>query len=376
MLAAQPSLFDSTRAPQESAHTLGLTAMFRTDPRRHDRIALKPRLSALRPAFVIVCSRATCLPRDTRADGRESCRRRYQRRSHDDAAVPAAPDDVDLRNQRAQSLPMFFVDAARGWSPRDVRLSRGRGCSSQNPFPLGEIAICESHSLLWCQPIRMTFRSDATHVLRNSQMKEPRSGKDSKQPRQPVSLKQLAEHLGLNPATVSVVLNDVPGRSIPQATRDRIKAAAKKMNYHPSLLARSLRNRRTLTIGILLPELGEGYHSQVMSGIGDQLISAGYFYFTAHHRHQKSLVEEYTRMFIGRGHRASSPLTLFWSILSPFPWSRSQVIGTSRASRTWCSITCAPPSLCSRTSIRSVTGRSHLCADSRSVPIPMSAGRA
>jgi LacI family transcriptional regulator len=117
----------------------------------------------------------------------------------------------------------------------------------------------------------------------------------------PVSLKQLAAKLGLNPATVSVVLNDVPGRSIPQVTRDRIKAMAKEMNYQPSLLARSLRNRRTLTIGILVPELGDGYHTQVMSGIGDQLITAGYFYFTAHHRHQKSLVEEYTRMFIGRG---------------------------------------------------------------------------
>jgi LacI family transcriptional regulator len=119
--------------------------------------------------------------------------------------------------------------------------------------------------------------------------------------RRPVSLKQLAAHLGLNPATVSVVLNDVPGRSIPQVTRDRIKAAAKQMNYQPSLLARSLRNRRTLTVGILVPELGDGYHTQVMSGIGDQLIRAGYFYFTAHHRHKKSLVEEYTRMFIGRG---------------------------------------------------------------------------
>jgi len=116
-----------------------------------------------------------------------------------------------------------------------------------------------------------------------------------------VSLKQVAAYLGLNPATVSVVLNDVPGRSIPQATRDRIKAAAKEMNYQPSLLARSLRNRRTLTIGILVPELGDGYHTQVMSGIGDQLISAGYFYFTAHHRHKQSLVDEYTRMFIGRG---------------------------------------------------------------------------
>jgi DNA-binding LacI/PurR family transcriptional regulator len=117
----------------------------------------------------------------------------------------------------------------------------------------------------------------------------------------PVSLKQVAEHLGLNPATVSVVLNNVPGRSIPQATRDRIKAAAREMNYQPNLLARSLRSRRTLTIGILVPELGEGYHTQIMSGIGDQLISAGYFYFTAHHRHQAHLVDEYIRMFIGRG---------------------------------------------------------------------------
>src|SRR3984957_1774967 len=117
----------------------------------------------------------------------------------------------------------------------------------------------------------------------------------------PTSLKKLAQHLGLNPATVSVVLNDVPGRSIPQATRDRIKAAAKQLNYQPNLLARSLRTRRTLTIGILVPELGDGYHTQVMSGIGDQLINAGYFYFTAHHRHKRNLVEDYTRMLIGRG---------------------------------------------------------------------------
>src|SRR5260370_7836526 len=114
----------------------------------------------------------------------------------------------------------------------------------------------------------------------------------------PIGLKQLAEHRGLNPATISVVLNEVPGRSIPQATRDRVKAAAKKFNYQPSLLARSLRNRRTRTIGILVPELGDGYHTQVMSGIGDHLMEAGYFYFTAHHRHRKKLVEEYSQMLL------------------------------------------------------------------------------
>lgn len=137
-------------------------------------------------------------------------------------------------------------------------------------------------------------------------MSAPKNGKrggdaEEHAVQRPVSLKQLAAHLGLNPATVSVVLNDVPGRTIPQVTRDRIKAAAREMNYQPNLLARSLRNRRTLTIGILVPELGDGYHTQVMSGIGDQLISAGYFYFTAHHRHRKSLIEEYTRLLIGRG---------------------------------------------------------------------------
>ena len=127
--------------------------------------------------------------------------------------------------------------------------------------------------------------------------------KDSRKPavQARVSLKQLAAYLELNPATVSVVLNDVPGRAIPQATRDRIKAAAKQLNYQPSLLARSLRNHRTLTIGILVPDLGEGYHTEVMSGIGDHLMNAGYFYFTTHHRHRKDLIEEYSRILLGRG---------------------------------------------------------------------------
>jgi DNA-binding LacI/PurR family transcriptional regulator len=120
-------------------------------------------------------------------------------------------------------------------------------------------------------------------------------------PREPVSLKQLAEHLGLNPATVSVVLNNVPGRSIPQPTRERIKAAAEELGYQPNLLARSLRNRKTHTIGILVPELAEDYHTQIMSGIGDYLVSKGYFYFTVHHRHREDLVEEYCNMLVSRG---------------------------------------------------------------------------
>ena len=117
----------------------------------------------------------------------------------------------------------------------------------------------------------------------------------------PVSLKILADYLGLCPATVSVVLNNVPGRSIPQKTRDRVREAARKFNYQPSLLARSLRKQRTFTVGVLVPELNDGYHTMVMSGIGDHLMQEGYFYFSAHHRHKPDLVEEYPRLLLGRG---------------------------------------------------------------------------
>jgi len=117
----------------------------------------------------------------------------------------------------------------------------------------------------------------------------------------PVSLKILADYLGLCPATVSVVLNNVPGRSIPAETRERVRAAARKFNYQPSLLARSLRKQRTFTVGVLVPELSDGYHTMVMSGIGDHLMREGYFYFSAHHRHKPDMIEEYPRLFMGRG---------------------------------------------------------------------------
>jgi DNA-binding LacI/PurR family transcriptional regulator len=116
-----------------------------------------------------------------------------------------------------------------------------------------------------------------------------------------VTLTALAAHLKLDPATVSVVLNDVPGRSIPEATRERIRAAARKFNYQPSFLARSLRNQRSMTIGILVPVLADGYHAEVMGGIGDHLLDENYFYFIAHHRHRPDLIERYPQMLVSRG---------------------------------------------------------------------------
>lgn len=117
----------------------------------------------------------------------------------------------------------------------------------------------------------------------------------------PSNLKTLAAYLNLSPSTVSFVLNDSPGRSIPAATRERVKAAAAKFNYQPSMIARTLQGKRMQTVGVLLPELGEGYHSQVLSGVGDLLIREGYFYFTVHHRHKKDLIGTYPDLLRSRG---------------------------------------------------------------------------
>jgi DNA-binding LacI/PurR family transcriptional regulator len=116
-----------------------------------------------------------------------------------------------------------------------------------------------------------------------------------------VSLKTLAEHLNLSPSTISFVLNDAPGRSIPESTRARIKAAAAKFNYQPSMVARSLQGKRMQSVGVLLPELGEGYHAQVLSGLGELLMQKDWFYFTVHHRHRKDLVAAYPRLLQSRG---------------------------------------------------------------------------
>ena len=130
-------------------------------------------------------------------------------------------------------------------------------------------------------------------------MKKPASS--SPHNTRPTNLKMLAAYLNLSPSTISFVLNDSPGRSIPAATRERVKAAAAKFNYQPSMIARTLQGKRMQTVGVLLPELGEGYHSQVLSGVGDLLIREGYFYFTVHHRHKKELISAYPDLLRSRG---------------------------------------------------------------------------
>ena len=103
--------------------------------------------------------------------------------------------------------------------------------------------------------------------------------------KKPITLKAVAEHVGLSPATVSLVLNRSPvADSIPKETHERVFAAARQLDYRPNYLARSLRRRRSHSIGVLVPEINDAYASSVMEGIEEQLHDSGYFYLVASHK--------------------------------------------------------------------------------------------
>src|SRR3989442_13394397 len=111
--------------------------------------------------------------------------------------------------------------------------------------------------------------------------------KTRKPARESVSLKLLAEHLGLSKTAVSFVINRSPSaKSIPQSTQELIRRAARELNYRPNHLARSLRQQRSYTIGVVVPEISDGYAALVMSGIEAHLLAARYLYLALSHRHR------------------------------------------------------------------------------------------
>ena len=116
-----------------------------------------------------------------------------------------------------------------------------------------------------------------------------------------ITLRVLADHLGLSTATVSLVLNRAAlADSIPRGTQERIFTAAHELNYRPSFAARWARTQRSFTVGVLVPEVSEGYAALVMSGIEHHLLKEGYFYLVASHHHRADLVEEYPKLLMGR----------------------------------------------------------------------------
>jgi DNA-binding LacI/PurR family transcriptional regulator len=115
------------------------------------------------------------------------------------------------------------------------------------------------------------------------------------------TLRSVAEHAGVTASTVSAVLNDTPAaRSVAERTKKKIIAAARELNYRPNFFARSLRVKRTYTIGVILEEIGDPYGSMIMSGVERYLRKQNFLFLTVAHRHDPKLLSTYSTVLRDR----------------------------------------------------------------------------
>ena len=89
-----------------------------------------------------------------------------------------------------------------------------------------------------------------------------------------VTIKDLAKELDISPSTVSRALKDHP--DISPETKEQVQELARKWNYVPNLLAQGLRQSKTNSIGVIVPELVHFFFSTVISGIENVAYARGY----------------------------------------------------------------------------------------------------
>ena len=89
-----------------------------------------------------------------------------------------------------------------------------------------------------------------------------------------ITLKQIAKELDVSISTVSKSLRNSP--EIGEETRLKVQAFAKFYNYKPNNIALSLKNRKTKTIGIIIPEIVHHFFSTVINGIEQVANENGY----------------------------------------------------------------------------------------------------
>jgi LacI family transcriptional regulator len=103
-----------------------------------------------------------------------------------------------------------------------------------------------------------------------------------------ISLKDLAQELGVSIATVSRALRSSP--EIGQEMQERVKALAKKLNYRPNPFAQSLRKEAPRVIGVVVPNLVSHYYASVLDGIEEEATKSGYSVISAN-THEQSEAE-------------------------------------------------------------------------------------
>jgi DNA-binding LacI/PurR family transcriptional regulator len=116
-----------------------------------------------------------------------------------------------------------------------------------------------------------------------------------------VTIRDVAKQSGFSSTTVSIVLNNAPlARYIPAATKKRIERAAQKLGYRPNQFARSLRSKRSHTVGVMVFDMTDPYCTLVLRGIENTLYQASYLPILTDVHNERSRFERYLEMLLDR----------------------------------------------------------------------------
>ena len=116
-----------------------------------------------------------------------------------------------------------------------------------------------------------------------------------------VTIRDVAERSGFSSATVSIVLNNAPlARYIPDTTKGKIQRAAAHLGYRPNLFARSLRGRRSHTVGVMVFDMTDPFCTLVLRGIENTLYQSSYLPILTDVHNERSRFERYLEMLLDR----------------------------------------------------------------------------
>jgi DNA-binding LacI/PurR family transcriptional regulator len=116
-----------------------------------------------------------------------------------------------------------------------------------------------------------------------------------------VTIRDVAKESGFSSTTVSIVLNNAPlARYIPTTTKKRIERAAKKLGYRPNVFARSLRSKRSHTVGVMVFDMTDPFCTLILRGIENSLYQSSYLPILTDVHNETSRFERYLEMLLGR----------------------------------------------------------------------------
>jgi LacI family transcriptional regulator, galactose operon repressor len=116
-----------------------------------------------------------------------------------------------------------------------------------------------------------------------------------------VTIRDVAKESGFSSTTVSIVLNNAPlSRYIPAVTKKRIERAAQKLGYRPNQFARSLRSKRSHTVGVMVFDMTDPFCTLILRGIENTLYQSNYLPMLTDVHNEGSRFERYLEMLLDR----------------------------------------------------------------------------